>query len=91
MQIDRRELCIATIVIAGGGQYRGIQRGSHERGIPDLILFNDPLTGTTLALVANDEPITALRVRARIRRSRVDFQMCRDNRCSISMEVMDDR
>jgi hypothetical protein len=64
---------IEEAVIAGGGEYRGIQRGSRQKGIPDLILFNDPLTGTTLALVANGRHITAQNVRAKIDRSRARF------------------
>lgn len=64
---------IEVAVTAGGGEYRGVQRGSQQKGIPDLILFNDPLTGTTLALVANATLITPQMVRAKIGRSRADF------------------
>ena len=56
-----------------GGEYRGIQRGAGQMGIPDLILFNDPITGTTLALVANTNGVTAQHVQAKIKRSRVLF------------------
>lgn len=60
-------------VIRGGGEYRGIQRGSHQRGVPDLVLFNDPITGTTLALVLKAQPITARAIRSKISRSRAVF------------------
>jgi hypothetical protein len=58
-------------VIAGGGVYKGIQRGSSR--IPDLVLFNDPATGTTLALVSDGRPITARTIQAKIARSRARF------------------
>lgn len=65
---------IQEAVIAGGGKYQGIQRGSRQRGIPDMVLFNDPLTGTTLALIVNGgRPITAQRIRAKIASSRATF------------------
>jgi hypothetical protein len=64
---------IEAAVIAGGGEYRGIQRGSQQSGIPDLALFNDPLTGTTLALVTNAACMTAQEVRAKILHSRSRF------------------
>ena len=72
MESEHREV-LAEAVTAGGGEYRGVQRGSQQKGIPDLILFNDPLTGTTLALVANAKLITPQIVRAKIGRSRADF------------------
>lgn len=67
------DIHIEAAVTAGGGEYCGIQRGSQQKDIPDLILFNDPLTRTTLALVANARPITPQIVRAKIGRSRADF------------------
>lgn len=57
---------------AGGGQYVGVQRGSREKGIPDLVLFNDPLTHTTLAFRAGGG-ITEQTVRAKIAHSRTGF------------------
>lgn len=65
---------VQEVVQAGGGEYRGIQKGSRERRIPDLLLFNDPLTGTTLALVINERSITAQKVRSKIARSRETFR-----------------
>jgi hypothetical protein len=56
------------IVTAGGGEYKGIQRGTLQT--PDLILFNDPVTGTTLALAADRRQITVARIQAKIARSR---------------------
>ena len=60
-------------VTRGGGEYRGIQRGSDRKGIPDLVLFNDPITGTTLALILEEEPITPRAIRLKIARSRAMF------------------
>lgn len=60
-------------VIQGGGSYRGIQHGSPERGIPDLVLFNDPVTNTTLALVFDGSPVSCEAVKAKIRDSRKVF------------------
>ena len=64
-------------VLEGGGKYVGIQPGSLLKGIPDLVLFNDPLTRTTLALVVSATPITAQQVRARIAQSRSAFAEAR--------------
>ncbi len=60
-------------VLEGGGKYVGIQIGSRHKGIPDLVLFNDPLTRTTLALIVGATPITAQRVQAKIAQSRMVF------------------
>ena len=60
-------------VLDGGGEYVGIQRGSQHKGIPDMVLFNDPLTRTTLALVLSAMPISAQQVRAKITHSRFVF------------------
>ena len=60
-------------VTHGGGEYRGIQRGSDRKGIPDLVLFNDPITGTTLALILEEEPITPRVIRPKLGRSRAMF------------------
>lgn len=73
MECERRDVVFKDAVIAGGGEYRGIQRGSRHMGIPDLVLFNDPITGTTLALVANTNGITAQHIQAKIKRSRSLF------------------
>jgi hypothetical protein len=73
MESQYPDVFIEEVVVAGGGEYRGIQRGSRQKGIPDLILFNDPLTGTTLAVVANARHITAQSVRAKIDGSRAGF------------------
>lgn len=56
-------------VEAGGGRYVGIQ----ERlvaGVPALVLFDDPETGTTLSVPLPD--LTAEAVRARLAESRKD-------------------
>jgi hypothetical protein len=58
----------------GGGEYRGLQPGSAEKDVPDLILFDDPATHTTLALPLGDTPITAPAVRRKIARSRSLFR-----------------
>ena len=58
---------------AGGGEYLGIQPGLPQAGVPDLVLFNDPLTGTTLALIVNAMPVTVRRVRRKIARSRFAY------------------
>jgi hypothetical protein len=50
------------IVADGGGVYVGIQEGLAY----DLVLFNSPKTGTTLAL---KYPITSTRVREHIQES----------------------
>lgn len=71
--IDQDVIEAKAAVIAGGGEYCGIQRGSRQKDIPDLILFNDPLTGTTLALIADEAPITAQSVHAKITYSRAGF------------------
>ena len=62
-----------SIIREGGGEYVGIQRGVWQAGSPDLVLFNDPLTGTTLALAASAAIVTAQRVRAKIAESRSMF------------------
>ncbi len=61
-------------VLEGGGEYVGIQLGSRHMGIPDMVLFNDPITRTTLALVVSTTPVTARHVRAKIARSRIAFE-----------------
>ena len=61
----------------GGGEYVGIQRGVPQAGSPDLVLFNDPLTGTTLALVASEAVVTMHRVRTKIAHSRMAFAAMR--------------
>lgn len=68
-----RECAYQAVVFAGGGEYQGIQRGELEKGIPDLVLFNDPATHTTLALAIRQAPITASVVHKKIARSRQLF------------------
>ncbi len=58
----------------------GIQRGVPQAGSPDLVLFNDPLTGTTLTLIASAAFVTVERVRAKIAKSRSMFAAVRENR-----------
>lgn len=58
----------------GGGTYRGIQYGSPKRGMPDLVLFDDPVTKTTLALALDGSPVCPEAVRNKIRESRQVFQ-----------------
>jgi hypothetical protein len=67
-------------VLDGGGEYVGIQRGSRHKGIPDMVLFNDPMTRTTLALVVSATPVTAQQVRAKIAHSRFVFARVRKSR-----------
>jgi uncharacterized protein (DUF302 family) len=57
----------------GGGTYRGIQYGSPKRGMPDLVLFDDPVTKTTLALALDGSPVCPEAVRSKIRDSRQVF------------------
>jgi hypothetical protein len=64
-------------VLEGGGEYVGIQRGSRHKGIPDMVLFNDPMTRTTLALVVSATPLTEQQVRAKIAHSRFVFAEAR--------------
>ncbi len=64
-------------VLDGGGEYVGIQRGSRHKGIPDMVLFNDPMTRTTMALVVSATPVTAQQVRAKIAHSRFVFARVR--------------
>lgn len=65
-------------VMEGGGEYRGVQQGSPVEDTPDLILFDDPATHTTLSLPLGVEPITASAVRKKIARSRSFFHEQRD-------------
>jgi hypothetical protein len=57
------------LVIAGGGIYVGLQEGLQYEY---LVLFNSPLTGTTLALRANE--VTTKAVRERIAESDAQFK-----------------
>jgi uncharacterized protein (DUF302 family) len=61
----------------GGGTYRGIQYGSPERGMPDLVLFDDPVTKTTLALALDGSPVCPEAVRSKIKDSRQVFHEAR--------------
>jgi hypothetical protein len=56
----------------GGGQWVGIQECE---GMADLVLFNSPATGSTLAIKASD--ISADRVRRRIEESDAAFNIQR--------------
>ena len=73
------QLAKATICEAGG-QFVGVQRGVPRPGSPDLVLFNDPMTGTTLALAVNNKHITVQRVQAKIEHSRHRFAEARRGR-----------
>ncbi|HLH36357.1 MAG TPA: hypothetical protein VKX41_16925 [Alloacidobacterium sp.] len=53
-----------------GGQFVGVQRGVPRTGNPNLVLFNDPMTGTTLPLAVNNKHFTVQRVQAKIEHSR---------------------
>lgn len=55
----------------GGGVPGGIQKGDPEIDIPDLVLFHDPTTGSTLALKAGD--VTPEAVREHIQQSRAQY------------------
>ena len=67
-----------TAIREAGGEFVGVQRGVPRAGNPDLVLFNDPMTGTTLALAVDDKHITVQRVQAKIERSRHRFAAMRD-------------
>ena len=58
----------------GGGQWVGIQECE---GVPSLILFNSPTTGSTLALKTSE--LTADNVRRRIEESDAAFNLCRNS------------
>ncbi len=70
---------VKTIIREGGGEYVGIQRGVWQAGSPDLVLFNDPLTGTTLALAASAAFVTVQCVRTKIAESRLVFAAMRES------------
>ena len=61
----------------GDGTYRGIQYGSPKRGMPDLVLFDDPVTKTTLALALDGSPVCPEAVKNKIRDSRQVFEEAR--------------
>jgi hypothetical protein len=71
---------LGNIVREGGGVYVGIQRGVWQAGSLDLVSFNDPLTGTTLALAATAVIVTVPGVQAKIAESRSTFTAMRDSR-----------
>ena len=48
-------------------------RGSRQTGIPDLVLFDDPITGTTLALVPVGETANSRRGSSKNARSKASF------------------
>ena len=68
---------IQEAVKRGGGTYRGIQYGSPERGVPDLFLFDDPVTKTTLALTLDGSSVCSKRVKRKISESRKVFHEAR--------------
>ena len=57
-------LHLAMLIVAQGAQFVGLQES--PRGV--LVMFSDPLTGTTLALLATE--ITAETLSRRLRESR---------------------
>lgn len=63
MHFTKQRAIWAAIVEAGGGIWKGVQNCSPLSY--DLILFDSPATGSTLAL-RTDEPITISRVKQRI-------------------------
>jgi len=71
---------VKSIISEGGGEYVGIQRGVPQAGSPDLVLFNDPLTGTTLTLIASAAFVTVERVRAKLAESRSMFAAMRKSK-----------
>ena len=74
----------------GGGEYVGVQPGVRHTRMPDLVLFNDPLTGTTLALAVNETSITAQKVRTKITLSRQAFRAMQktvDSRRNLGQEA----
>lgn len=62
-----------TAIREAGGEFVGVQPGVPRAGNPDLFLFNDPMTGTTLAMAANEHHITVHRVRTKLEHSRHRF------------------
>lgn len=74
----------------GGGEYVGIQAGVRQAGSPDLVLFNDPMTRTTLALVADQALLTAQQVQDKIAQSRrlfAEIRLRRDDRRNVRQEA----
>jgi hypothetical protein len=67
---------IEAQVRAAGAHPVGVQRGMPEAGLPDLFLFNDPQSMTTLALPMNT-PITSQAVAAKLAASRRNFMPTR--------------
>ena len=68
---------VRAIIRERGGKYVGIQRRAWQAGSPDLVLFNDPQTGTTLALAASAAIVTVQHVRAKLTESRSTFAAMR--------------
>ncbi len=50
------------VMPARGGEFVLVQPGLTQRGVPDLILFNDSRTGTTLVRDVNATPVSGQRV-----------------------------
>ena len=73
--VETSESLARLAVKNGGGQWVGIQEAE---GMPyDLVLFNSPVTGSTLALKTSE--LTADGVRRRIEESDAAFNVCRNS------------
>lgn len=57
------EIPLAAIVENAGGIYVGIQKGDLDLNLGPLVLFQHPVTGTTLAVKLNDLTEAAVRQR----------------------------
>lgn len=73
---------LREIVKKGGGIYKGIQEAVDHR---DLVLFNDPETGTTLAVKMRDIGVDA--VRTKILFSRSKWHLPKDQNLLPTLEV----
>jgi hypothetical protein len=60
------------IIKEGGGIPGGVFKGDAKIGVPELAMFHDPQSGTTLAL-KTDEGITPEKVRERLEESRAQY------------------
>ena len=73
------EILLETMVVLGGGTYKGIQAGfrnKHGVWVEALAYFNSPLTGTTLALSIS--AVSARAVRKHIAKSDSLFEQFKD-------------
>jgi len=55
----------------GGAIPGGLQKGDADTNVPDLVLFHDPTTGSTLALKA--DAVTPEKVKAELEKSRAQY------------------